>query len=1686
MTKSRKFQNPYPGLKPFSYPEAHNFFGRTKILSQLVFRLKESQALYLVGPSGSGKSSLVFAGLLPALEEGVMRGAAEFWRYVIFRPSVDPIGNLADAIYEAYQNKSDYNVWNRMLADSEVDISKSEFTNLARNNPPKFLEHLKKFQEKTGGKNESLLIVIDQFEELFSEVTVKALSVDSSEKTYFNTVRDFSRLLKDIRRETYVKNYLVATMRTDSIVECEDHSSLMTDISDNLFLVHKLSEREYKEIIIKPADNVGVYVEDAVETNESKSLVDKLIDDVKSEDHQYREHRQTRLPDQLPLLQHALALLWKSRGLDKKADDISNLDYEKLREFVAEQKSRNLNKITDDESSSELPKESSQEAEKTNLSRLLNDKLEIIYSELILSVEEKIKEKSDNFHVKNAKNLIRKFFICLIDMNPRSKRGIRRSLSISELINDLDIQTYEECDFLENVIKMFSREKSKVATSQDNNSFMDLGRNRYLIITKSGKVQSEWNSIIRDSFGSVRNENLDEVPEYRVEVSHETLLRHWDRLKLWYNEEQNLISEANYLYETIKNDKDVLTPAQTKRFENWLDRLKNLECHKPNWFDRHKPFIVDDRMIANSTNLKGFDLKNLFDSTIGKSREEIDKEERRQQELVEKESNIQKQKLIFARLVAFGILVCFTSFWIFKTNETAEKIYENAETQQVYEIFARGSDELSHLENLSDVPRIQRNFISRSRADYIRGTFLRNAKVKPIESSETGTKVTFPLVPHPKNELDTFYFLTHENKNIGIVNSKTNELEFGFKNVEGSNLAHISFSQSSSQNIFAIDWLGRVAFPGQEETSNFLNIDDSRYDVLPSNIDIYWKNEVSPVIISAHNSREIGSGRAHCVIIYTQSISTECIEVLVATEIPSGTPVKVSFFESKSDSINAFIQSPSQQVVINLDSKTLDIKSKEVFEFSKLDIQAPIFGHRTRKHVDQFDNVLFHTDTESPIEDIVDYQLQSGERGITTVSEICINKFCNIPVQLIGIKKLNEVEIAQKRHSQSVISSEMTVVVKADDFTFGSHYSEFDDKDPSYKRINNYLYYSNDAKISVVELIAQNGSFFDYCKDEKSKACLNSELTNWGLVQDDILNLIAGSQLENYNIQYTESKSTPRKFAISHDGYRLATIWQSENVDLADLISITHLSRSKGNYKAEQTILNDPKCLTFSDVQFDFAKKNEKMGDDRYLALRCETPKDGKSGFVTYFDTSGKAKIVGRLPTLTSTRFVPFDKDGSFIISKTTNNRETNSQNNNESILKLLSKTSEFVDVLFRRNPGAIGFRNEFDNFQDIGGILAAIERSEFGGTSWYINLDDPSEYENVVDASQPNQNELDHYLLMDKSYELESNKCYEYFITKKHSLNRLVHLGCKPISSERLEKYKWIQSDRALDKSDLLRWMVHPSNETEGILRINRNCYFDYLTNSQGIKISTETGCKLAKGKKRRGRLLERVTENVPYFATVPNSSEGPYAFIDRDYKEEGIKGRLVCFSNVINSIESAELDKCYQVPSEKLAVNFSNDSTKALIIMSLTGSESEIYQINLTTECDYSFGESIRESKCVSEVLDYHGQAGDIVHLNYLNVGDGRKFILTVSNSGLATIREEVSKNGNNVEFKPYYSTSIAPEISNVLDASDFAVSYISDSNSLVINSVHSAWKVEGLGDKPLKVEYFLRRVEFPGLWE
>src|SRR2546423_8841472 len=271
MTNER-FTNPFPGLRPFESNEDHLFFGRDGQSDELLRRLRRSRFLAVLGTSGSGKSSLVRAGMLPSLFGGLMTQAGSGWRVALFRPGHDPVGHLASAL----ANPQVFGT-----PAEEVAFQKTIIEATLRRSALGLIEATK---QAGNPANENLLIVVDQFEEIFRFRRMSKR--DGSE----DEAAAFIKLLLEAQRQTSLPVYIVITMRSDFLGDCAQFRDLPEAINDGQYLIPRMTRDQRREAITGPVAVGGGEI--------SPRLVNRLLNDV------------TENPDQLPILQHALMRTW--------------------------------------------------------------------------------------------------------------------------------------------------------------------------------------------------------------------------------------------------------------------------------------------------------------------------------------------------------------------------------------------------------------------------------------------------------------------------------------------------------------------------------------------------------------------------------------------------------------------------------------------------------------------------------------------------------------------------------------------------------------------------------------------------------------------------------------------------------------------------------------------------------------------------------------------------------------------------------------------------------------------------------------------------------------------------------------------------------------------------------------------------------------------------------------------------------------------------------------------------------------------------------------------------------------------------------------------------------------------------------------------------------------------------------
>lgn len=297
---------PFPGLRPFKTSEFQLFNGRIGQSEELIKRLKKNRFLAVIGSSGTGKSSLVRAGLIPQLFGGYLHEAGSKWNIAICRPGKDPIENLAIALSSI---KSHTNTPEQLIDNfNEIEpmLSNSIYGLLE----VKELLDANTTATKTEQPTSNLLVIIDQFEELF-RFNRKDLGKDNIENQFVN-------LLLKAALDQAKSVYVIITMRSEFLGDCVKYRGLPEVINEGQYLVPQLTRNELKSVIENPIHLAGKKI--------APNLVELLVNEI--EESKLKENL-----DQLPILQHALMRTYNEAMLHGPDTEICYEHYKKIGEM---------------------------------------------------------------------------------------------------------------------------------------------------------------------------------------------------------------------------------------------------------------------------------------------------------------------------------------------------------------------------------------------------------------------------------------------------------------------------------------------------------------------------------------------------------------------------------------------------------------------------------------------------------------------------------------------------------------------------------------------------------------------------------------------------------------------------------------------------------------------------------------------------------------------------------------------------------------------------------------------------------------------------------------------------------------------------------------------------------------------------------------------------------------------------------------------------------------------------------------------------------------------------------------------------------------------------------------------------------------------------------------------------------
>lgn len=282
--------NPFPGLRPYTIDECHLFFGREGQVDEILLKLSKNHFLTVLGYSGSGKSSLMFCGLLPVLYGGFVTHTGSEWHVISVRPGTNPITNLAEAVV-------DYMIGKGSVHPEERNVHVTIVASVLRNSQEGLTEVSRMIQHRTG---ENVCFLIDQFEEIFRFSGDDEELADAKDESH-----QYVNLILTAISQRDVPVYTALTMRSDFLDKCSIFPGLTALINQSNYLVPQMTRDQARAVIEGPVQVAGGAI--------TQRLVKRLLNDAGTNQ------------DQLPILQHALMRTWEYWALNREPGEPMDL-----------------------------------------------------------------------------------------------------------------------------------------------------------------------------------------------------------------------------------------------------------------------------------------------------------------------------------------------------------------------------------------------------------------------------------------------------------------------------------------------------------------------------------------------------------------------------------------------------------------------------------------------------------------------------------------------------------------------------------------------------------------------------------------------------------------------------------------------------------------------------------------------------------------------------------------------------------------------------------------------------------------------------------------------------------------------------------------------------------------------------------------------------------------------------------------------------------------------------------------------------------------------------------------------------------------------------------------------------------------------------------------------------------------
>jgi energy-coupling factor transporter ATP-binding protein EcfA2 len=507
---------PYTGLRSFTEEESLYFKGRDFQIDQITELLEKNKFLMVTGASGEGKSSLIFAGLIPNARAGFFKAKYTNWIVADFRPERSPVKNMALSIADKFGQKADtIETELRRGFTSLVDLyTNSEFYIEDTGKEWEQLPDAEKKNKKRQAAN--LMILVDQFEEFFTNPENfynEAPSQDS--QIVVNLILETAR--EAIKRNLPI--YIVCTMRSDYIGQCSAFRGLPEYIGFSQFFVPRLKRKDLKQVIEEPAILSGNRI--------SQRLIERIVYDI------------AEGIDQLPILQHALSQVWLAADQGRQEMDL--IHYAMVGGMPADD-------LPDEDRSrferwfNDLPEYQRKYYSETGLNKVIEIHASVLY-EKAWSYYNK-SNPGKNISAQEAKRIIALTFSCLTKID--NSRAVRNRMTLGEITSIIN-----EPEFTYEVVGGVL------------NSYREAG-----------------NSFIRP-FITDDPATHSLQPNTVLDITHESLIRNWNKLNTWANREFEFYStyldfnkQLDRWKSSGKSSNFLLPIGPLTYFENWYRACK--------------------------------------------------------------------------------------------------------------------------------------------------------------------------------------------------------------------------------------------------------------------------------------------------------------------------------------------------------------------------------------------------------------------------------------------------------------------------------------------------------------------------------------------------------------------------------------------------------------------------------------------------------------------------------------------------------------------------------------------------------------------------------------------------------------------------------------------------------------------------------------------------------------------------------------------------------------------------------------------------------------------------------------------------------------------------------------------------------------------------------------------------------